>query len=62
MTLIESMELMQKYAKCPKCGCEAIGNGKGTIEIDTLNPKEGYFRRTCSCGWCVEIKDSNIKD
>lgn len=58
MTLTESIELMQKYAKCPKCGCEVVGNGKGTIECDT---EKSYFKRTCFCGWSVEIKDGNEK-
>lgn len=53
MTIKESCELMEKYAKCPNCGCEVVGNGKGTLECDT---KEGYFKRTCHCGWYVEIR------
>lgn len=53
MTVIECIELTKKYAKCPECGCEAVGNGKGTIECDTT---KNYFKRTCHCGWFVEIK------
>lgn len=54
MTLIDSMELMKKYAKCPKCGNEAIGSGNGTFECDT---EKGYFKRVCRCGWRIEIKE-----
>ena len=54
MTLMDSIELMEKYAKCPKCGCEVVGNGNGTLECDT---EKGYFKRTCRCGWYIEIKE-----
>ena len=55
MTALESIELMKKYAKCPTCGCKTVGNGTGTIEVDT---SVGYFKRTCRCGWYVEIKEA----
>mgnify|MGYP003292575402 CR=1 FL=1 len=58
MTLLESIDLMQRYAKCPKCGCEVVGNGKGAVKCDT---EKGYFKRTCSCGWCVEVTDNYQK-
>ena len=54
MTILESCELMNKYGKCPKCGCETVGNGTGTLEVDT---EIGYFKRTCHCGWYIEIKE-----
>lgn len=50
MNVREACELMKKYAKCPQCGCEVIGNGKGTLEIG-----KGVFKRTCHCGWSVII-------
>lgn len=53
MTVVELCELMTKYAKCPECGSEAIGNGKGTFECDTF---KGYFKRICHCGWQIEIR------
>lgn len=52
MKLIRSVELMGKYAKCPNCGSDLLGNGEGTLEID-----EGMFKRTCKCGWKVEVKE-----
>lgn len=54
MNIRDSVKLMQIYAACPKCGCEVIGNGKGTLEADT---SIGYFKRTCHCGWFVEVKE-----
>lgn len=54
MTLVDACELMQKYTFCPKCGSEFVGGGAGTLEIDT---KAGYFKRTCSCGWNVEVQE-----
>ena len=50
MNVREVCELIEKYAKCPKCGCEVVGNGKGTLEVD-----KGIFKRTCHCGWSVTI-------
>lgn len=54
MTIKDSVKLMELYATCPKCGCEAIGNGKGTLECDT---SIGYFKRACGCGWYVEVQE-----
>lgn len=54
MNLVDACELMKKYAKCPKCGCDIVGVGIGTIECDTA---AGYFKRTCHCGWKVEIRE-----
>lgn len=52
MNLVDACELMEKYAKCQKCGCETVGGGTGSIECDT---QTGYFKRTCRCGWFIEI-------
>lgn len=54
MNLVDACNLMRRYAKCPKCGCETIGAGTGTCEVDTA---AGYFKRTCQCGWYVEISE-----
>jgi len=58
MNLVDACELFRKYTKCPKCGCETVGGGTGTVECDTTI---GYFKRTCSCGWYVEISEG-VKD
>lgn len=59
MTIIDACELMKRYAVCPKCGCEYIGNGKGSIVVDT---EVGHFYRNCNCGWEIDLwerKDGN---
>ncbi|PEF70123.1 DUF3797 domain-containing protein [Bacillus cereus] len=48
----EMLKLMKKYGKCEQCGNEIIGDGEGTLEV-----KDGRFKRTCKCGWNVEIKE-----
>ena len=52
MTVMRYLKLLNKYAKCPECGCKEVGNGKGTVDADR---EKGYFKRTCHCGWYVEI-------
>lgn len=52
MTVRKAFELTVQYEKCPECGCDQIGAGMGTLEVDT---EIGYFKRTCHCGWAVEI-------
>lgn len=54
MTFLESIELIKKYGTCPECGCETLGCGTGSLELDT---KAGYFKRVCRCGWSVEVKE-----
>ena len=55
MNLVDACELMEKYAKCPKCGCETVGAGTGTLECDTT---AGYFKRTRHCGWSIEVQEN----
>lgn len=55
MNVSDVIELMRKYTQCPKCGCDTVGAGTGTIEFDTA---AGYFKRTCQCGWSIEIKET----
>lgn len=54
MNILDACELMKLYTKCPQCGCETVGGGTGTLEVDTA---AGYFIRTCHCGWKVEIQE-----
>jgi len=51
---MKTVELLRKYNKCPKCGSDALGNGEGTLEV-----KEDTFRRTCKCGWDIEVNASD---
>ncbi|MGG3987310.1 DUF3797 domain-containing protein [Bacillus smithii] len=43
--------IIKKYLKCSKCGSDKIGDGEGMLEID-----DDTFKRSCKCGWTVEIK------
>ena len=56
MNITTTIKLSELYAACPKCGCEVVGNGKGALEFDTA---AGFFRRTCACGWHVEVRESS---
>lgn len=57
MNLLKALELMKKYdGPCPECGNEYVGNGAGTFEIT-----EDTLRRTCKCGWKVEVKVDESK-
>ncbi|MGY0692940.1 DUF3797 domain-containing protein [Virgibacillus sp. FSP13] len=55
MIISDSLALIKKYGKCPKCGNDKIGNGEGTMVIE-----DNVFERTCKCGWSV-IEDKRIK-
>lgn len=55
MDVVQAAKLMDLYAACPKCGCDVVGNGKGSFECDT---RAGYFKRACHCGWSVEVKEA----
>jgi len=52
MKLLRATELMKKYAECQECGNDMIGAGLGTLEV-----RSDTFRRTCACGWTVEVKE-----
>lgn len=43
-----ALELMKKYAACPRCGHDEIGEGAGSLEIHG-----NVFCRRCVCGWSV---------
>ena len=48
----KAAKLMRKFNKCEDCGSEKIGNGEGTLEV-----QDDTFKRTCKCGWSVEVKE-----
>lgn len=52
MLITKAVELLGLYAKCPKCNSEYIGVGDGSLEITN-----DTFRRTCKCGWTVEVRE-----
>ncbi|MER3123048.1 DUF3797 domain-containing protein [Bacillus altitudinis] len=35
---------------CPNCSNDLIGNGQGTLEVE-----ETSFKRTCKCGFSIEL-------
>ncbi|WP_140417723.1 DUF3797 domain-containing protein [Desulfosporosinus sp. FKA] len=55
MNALKSVELLKKYSKCPKCGSELIGNGEGTLDIS-----DDILKRTCECGWRVEVDEDDV--
>lgn len=54
MNWLKSMELMEKYADCPKCGNEYIGNGQGGIVVE-----DDTFRRWCKCGFDITVNEDD---
>lgn len=52
MNALKVALLVTKYAECPECGNSKVGNGQGTCEVE-----HGIFKRTCKCGWKVEVKE-----
>lgn len=51
MKLAISQALMQVYEECPKCKNPYVGDGQGTLMVDTWK-----FKRTCICGFEVTVK------
>jgi hypothetical protein len=51
MNLQRTAELLREYSKCQHCGNEVVGNGEGTLEVT-----DDTFKRTCKCGWNIEVK------
>ena len=47
----KAIDLINKYAVCPKCQNSLVGDGEGTLEID-----KNTFIRSCKCGFIVKIK------
>lgn len=53
MLMDRTLELMNKYTKCPECGNEMVGNGEGKLIIE-----DDVFIRECKCGYSIKIDDS----
>lgn len=54
MNAMKMVELLRKYSKCKDCGSDALGNGAGSVVVT-----DNTFKRTCKCGWSVEVNDSD---
>lgn len=52
MKLKRTLELISEYLNCKACGSEFVGNGKGTLTIG-----DDTFKRTCKCGWEIEVRE-----
>lgn len=53
MNARRAMQLMEQYEECQECGNQYVGNGEGTVEVT-----DDTFKRTCKCGWKIEIKEA----
>ena len=52
MNVFKTVELIDKYGKCPKCGSDKIGNGSGSLIVE-----EDTFYRSCKCGWKIKTNE-----
>jgi hypothetical protein len=52
MNAMRTLELIQKYNKCPVCGSDKVGNGAGKLIVE-----EYKFYRSCKYGWEVETDE-----
>ncbi|EEM10541.1 DUF3797 domain-containing protein [Bacillus pseudomycoides] len=53
VNVVSTLKLTRKYAECPECGNDKVGNGEGALEIN-----DDIFKRTCKCGWNIEVKEN----
>lgn len=49
------MNLMKKYATCPSCGKESLGNGEGALIIE-----DEWFYRGCDCGYQIVVNEEDL--
>ncbi|MEH7116137.1 DUF3797 domain-containing protein [Neobacillus vireti] len=54
MDALKAVELLNKFNNCPKCGSEKVGDQEGSVEIH-----DDKFKRTCKCGWSIEVTVKN---
>lgn len=47
---VSAIKLMQKYADCPNCGNDKVGNGQGKLIIE-----DDTFTRECRCGFNITV-------
>lgn len=53
MELDKVLSFLSEYAECPYCGSKYVGKESGSLEVTATR-----IRRTCNCGWSVELKES----
>lgn len=54
MNYENTLKLMEKYANCPICSNDKIGNGQGGLIID-----EDTLTRFCKCGFYTSVDENN---
>ncbi|MDO7281769.1 DUF3797 domain-containing protein [Shouchella clausii] len=52
MNWTDLLKLGERYATCPTCGNDKVGNGEGKLFCN-----KDEFYRSCKCGWEVAVKD-----
>lgn len=53
MELDKVITFLKEYAECPYCGSQYVGPESGSLEVSALR-----IKRSCNCGWSVELKES----
>jgi len=43
---------INKYANCPVCGNDKVGNGEGILVVE-----EDTFKRSCKCGFKITVNE-----
>jgi hypothetical protein len=54
MNVVDSIQLMNKYNNCLRCGSDKIGNGAGKLIIE-----DDTFHRSCKCGWSITVDEND---
>ncbi|WP_099335826.1 DUF3797 domain-containing protein [Clostridium cadaveris] len=54
MDIYTVCKLLGTYGACPKCGNKYLGDGEGTLEVN-----ETSFKRTCKCGFEINIDNES---
>lgn len=51
----------KKYNNCENCGSDRLGGepSEGGLHYDGQN---GYFKRSCKCGWEIELNFEKVVD
>ncbi|MCY7500218.1 DUF3797 domain-containing protein [Bacillus pumilus] len=50
MNALDFLKVSKLINDCPNCSNHLIGNGEGTLEVE-----EDSFKRTCKCGFSIEL-------
>lgn len=53
MNAFKLLEIMPKYANCPDCGSNKIGNGQGVLIVEN-----NTYTRSCECGFSITLDEN----